>query len=176
MPICPASMLFQLTKWFVLKDHCYGQWGVVFHLPSWMESSRCSAGSVKELRPDPPPNTSGRCRGVNASGILLPYYWKPEAVSQRKTQATRQPYTLHRHPSSWQAELRDPLRVSWVRMDKLDCVILGSHVPLSQPHPDGSKTRCCFHPSSCYSSGLAFYLLSTVLQKSTFLSFPNELP
>ncbi len=64
-------------------------------------------------------------------------------------------------------------------------VILETHVPLSQPHPDGSKTWCCFHPSSCFLSGL--HLLregmlhplkhcSSKKTPSSFKGFPNELP
>lgn len=139
-----------------------------------VESSRCSAGSVKELWPCPPPSSSGRCRpatqllnwgGVNASDILLPYPSRPAVVSQKLSVRERHrlcrahlvSHTLQRCsigillPDRLSRETRWGCRGSECTNST---VILETHVPLSQPHPDGSKTRCCFHPSSCFLSGL----------------------
>lgn len=81
-----------ICSWRSLLWSARGRFSLALMNGGHVESSRCSAGSVKELWPCPPHSSNGRCRpapqllnwgNVNASDVLLPYPSRPSVVSHK---------------------------------------------------------------------------------------------
>lgn len=152
MALCPASMLFQLTKWFVLEDHCYGQWGVVFHLPSWMESVWSPAGAqlglLKNHGPIPHPTV--------VAGVGLRHSYWIEVVLMRLTFSSLIPAGLRSEARSQKLSVRERHRLCAAHL--VSHTLQRCSVGIRLPDRQSRETRWGCRGSECTNSTVLFWV------------------